>query len=329
MGRKKHVFIGAAAAFLAAAALSLCLGAVNVSLGELWQAAKNGPKNTAGYIFWYSRLPRTAACLLAGAALSVSGAVIQSVLHNKLASPSIIGVNAGAGLAVTVSCALGALSGWTIAASAFLGAMGAMLLVVFIGKKTGASRTTVILSGVAVNAILNALTEALTTLVPEVAQMRGDFRVGGFSSVSHVRLIPAAVLILAALAVLLVLGNELDVLALGDDTASSLGMPVKRMRTVFLVLAAMLAGAAVSFTGLLGFVGLIVPHAVRRIAGSDNRYLLPLCALAGGAFVTLCDVASRALFAPYELPVGIVMSVIGGPVFLILLLNRKGGHGRG
>ena len=129
--------------------------------------------------------------------------------------------------------------------------------------------------------------------------------------------------------VLLVLGNELDVLALGDDTASSLGMPVKRMRTVFLVLAAMLAGAAVSFTGLLGFVGLIVPHAVRRIAGSDNRYLLPLCALAGGAFVTLCDVASRVLFAPYELPVGIVMSVIGGPVFLILLLNRKGGHGRG
>ena len=241
--------------------------------------------------------------------------MIQIVLHNRLASPSIIGVNAGAGLAVTVCCALGALSGWAIAGAAFAGAMGAMLLVVYVGQKTGASRTTVILAGVAVNAILNALSEAVTTLIPEVAMMSVDFRAGGFASVSHTRLLPAGVLILAAMTALLLMHNELDVLALGEDTAKSLGLPVKRMRTVFLVLAA-----------LLGFVGLIVPHAMRKLTGSDSQYLLPVCALGGAGFVTLCDTVSRVVFAPYELPVGILMSVIGGPMFLMLLLKRKGGH---
>lgn len=314
------------ALFFAAALLSICLGAVGLTPAQMWQALWAGPEGTAGAIFWFSRLPRTAACLLAGAALAVAGAVIQAVLHNRLASPSIIGVNAGAGLAVTVCCALGALSGWAIAGAAFLGAMGAMALVVFIGQKTGASRTTVILAGVAVNAILNALSEAVTTLVPEVAMMSLDFRIGGFAAISHPRLLPAAVLILVSLTALLTMGNELDVLALGEDTAKSLGMPVKRMRNLFLALAAMLAGAAVSFAGLLGFIGLIVPHGVRKFTGSDNRLLLPMCALLGGAFVTLCDVIARVLFAPYELPVGILMSVIGGPVFLLLLFRRKGGH---
>lgn len=277
-------------------------------------------------IFRLVRLPRTLGCLLSGAALAVSGAVIQAVLSNKLASPSIIGVNAGAGLAVTVCCALGSLSGWAIAGSAFLGALIAVLLIVFTAEKAGASRTTVILGGVAVNAFLNALSEALATLIPEVGMLAGDFRVGGFSAVSYVRLLPAGILILLALLMAFSLHNELDVLALGEETAQSLGMNVKAMRTLLLVLAALLAGAAVSFSGLLGFVGLLVPHAMRKIAGSESGFLLPLCALGGGCFVTLCDTAARVIFAPYELPVGILMSVLGGPFFLGLLLKRKGGR---
>ena len=327
MKSKKTVIWGALLLCLAAMLLSVCLGSVKLPLTQLYSALIAGPQETAGFIFWYSRLPRTAACLLSGAALAVSGAVIQTVLHNRLASPSIIGVNAGAGLAVTVCCALGALSGWAIAGAAFAGAMGAMLLVVFVGQKTGASRTTVILAGVAVNAILNALSEAVTTLIPEIAMMSVDFRSGGFASVSHTRLLPAGVLVLAAMTALLLMHNELDVLALGEETAKSLGLPVKRMRTVFLVLAALLAGAAVSFAGLLGFVGLIVPHAMRKLTGSDSEYLPPACALGGAGFVALCDTVSRVVFAPYELPVGILMSVIGGPMFLMMLLKRKGGHG--
>ena len=309
MGKK---FAVAAGLLLLAAILSLGFGAAAMT----------------PVIFRFVRLPRTLACLLSGAALAVSGAVIQGVLYNKLASPSIIGVNAGAGLAVTVCCALGALSGWAIAGAAFLGALTAVLLIVFAAEKAGASRTTVILGGVAVNAFLNALSEAIVTLIPEVGMMAGDFRVGGFGSVSYVRLIPAGILILAALTAVLSLRNELDVLALGEETARSLGMRVREMRILLLVLSAMLAGAAVSFAGLLGFVGLIVPHGIRRIAGSESRYLLPFCAVGGAAFVTFCDTAARVLFAPYELPVGILLSVLGGPFFLVLLMKRKGGRSR-
>ena len=326
MDKKKRLLPAAFVFCLAAAVFSLLLGAVRLSPAQLWKALLEGPGNTAGYIFWYARLPRTAACLLSGAALAVSGAVIQAVLSNKLASPGIIGVNAGAGLAVTACCALGLLSGWIIALSAFGGAMVSVLLVMFTAEKTGASRTTVILGGVAVNSFLNALSEALTTLVPDAGVLSGDFRVGGFSSVVPVRLLPAGILICSALLVVLTLHNELDVLALGEETAQSLGMSVKKTRTLFLVLSAMLAGASVSFAGLLGFVGLIVPHAARSLVGSESRSLLPLCAIGGSGFVTACDLVSRLLFIPYELPVGILMSVLGGPFFLGLLLKRKGGR---
>ena len=323
MGKKIRLARGLC---LAAAVLSACLGAAQLSPADLWQAIINGPQGTAGYIFWYVRLPRTCACLLAGAALAVAGAVIQGVLHNKLASPSIIGVNAGAGLAVTVCCAFGALSGWAIAGSAFLGAMISVLLIVFAAEKVGASRTTVILGGVAVNAFLNALSEAVTTLIPEVGMMTGDFRVGGFSSVSYPRLLPAGALILLALLAVRILSRELDVLARGEETAQGLGMNVRKTRTLLLILAAMLAGAAVSFAGLLGFVGLIVPHAARKIVGGESRYLIPMCAAGGGAFVTLCDLTARVVFAPFELPAGILLSALGGLFFLLLLRKRKGGR---
>lgn len=322
----RRLFAAFSGLFVLSALLSLLLGAVALSPGELREALLCGPGSTAGRIFWYARLPRTAACLLSGAALAVSGAVIQAVLSNKLASPSVIGVNAGAGLAVTICCALGLVSGWAVAGSAFLGALGAVLLVVFAAEKTGASRTTVILGGVAVNSFFNALSQGLITLLPEAGAMSADFRVGGFSSVSSARLLPAGLLILLALTVLLSLCNELDVLSLGEESAAGLGLRVRRIRTVFLLLAAMLAGAAVSFAGLLGFVGLIVPHGVRRFCGSESRFLLPLCILGGGSFVALCDTLSRVLFAPYELPVGILLSVLGGPFFIFLLWKRKGGR---
>ncbi len=140
------------------------------------------------------------------------------------------------------------------------------------------------------------------------------------------RLLPALALIGGGLAVLFTLCNELDVLTLGEDTAQGVGLEVERYRMVFLVLAALLAGAAVSFAGLLGFVGLIVPHFVRRFTGNESGRLLPVCAVAGAGFVALCDLISRLAFAPYELPVGILMSVIGGPVFLFLLVRSKGVH---
>lgn len=321
-------FVLAVLACLLAGVLSICLGAAGVSWGELWSALFNGAgADAAARILWYVRLPRTAACLLAGAGLAVSGAVIQAVLANPLASPSIIGVNAGAGLAVSICCALGgAAAGWTVAGFSFAGGMAAVLLVVLVARRTGASRMTVVLGGVAVSTFLNAGSEAIATLFPDAAIGSADFRVGGFSSVSLSRLWPAAILILAGLLVTFTLSNELDVLSLGEDTARGLGMRVGAFRTLLLTLAALLAGATVSFAGVLGFVGLIVPHMARRFVGASAGRLLPMCALCGAALVTACDLAARLLFAPFELPVGILLSLIGGPFFIALLARKGGGR---
>lgn len=326
---RRCIFKITTALFIVGIILSLLLGTVRLTPMQLWSAIKNGAgSGMEGNIFWYARVPRTIACLLAGAGLAVSGVVIQSVLANKLASPGIIGVNAGAGLAVTICCALGALSGWAIAGSAFVGALLAVLLVVGAAQKMNASRTTVILGGVAVNSFLNAGSEAIITLFPDIGAMSSDFRVGGFTSVTTERLLPAGILILIGLCVLFTLCNELDLMNLGEETAQGLGLPVKKMRTLFLAIAALLAGASVSFAGLLGFVGLIIPHMARRLVGGESRYLLPFCAIGGAAFVVLCDLAARLVFQPYEIPVGILMSFIGGPFFVFLLLKNKGGHRR-
>ncbi len=317
---------GGIAVCLLIAVTSLCLGNVHFTPVQLISLFRGQGDKVSRSILLYARLPRTLASLAAGAGLAVSGAVLQNVLANRLASPGIIGVNAGAGLGVTLCCAAGALSGLAVSCAAFGGSLITVLFIFLFSRRTNASKTTVILGGVALNSILNAVCESVTVLDTDVAMLSIDFRVGGFSAVSYMRLLPAAGLIALALAVLFTLCNELDVVTLGDETAQGVGLRVGRYRMLFLVLAALLAGAAVSFAGLLGFVGLIVPHFVRRFTGNESGRLLLMCAVAGAGFVTLCDMAARLLFAPYELPVGILMSVVGGPVFLYMLIRHKGGH---
>ena len=324
--KSRILLISSIILLLFSAFISLVSGAASIPLSDLVNAALAGPESVAGYVFWYSRLPRTVACIAAGFALSISGAVIQSVLANSLAAPGIIGVNSGAGFAVTLATALGAVSGWMISVSAFLGAMVTSLAIMVISRKTRASRTSVLLAGVSLNYILGAFSDAVLSLVPQASMTSGDFRVGGFSSISHVKLYPAVIIIaLSALAVF-TLSNELEVLSLGDDEARTLGLDASLMRFLFLLLASALAGAAVSFAGLLGFVGLLVPNGIRRLLRGDNRLLLPLSGIGGAVLVTLCDIVSRMMFRPYELPVGIMLSLIGGPVFLILVLKRRKGR---
>ena len=309
--------------------LGILLGATSLNMETLLQTMFSHNGNTPEWkILWYVRFPRVFASLFCGAALAVSGAVIQGVLANRLASPSIIGVNAGAGLMVTVCAALGTVGGWRLSLFSFLGAFAAVMVVSLGAKKWGASRGTVILIGVAVNSLLGAISDAIAVLVPEVSIMRSDFKIGDFSAVTYPKLIPAAVVILISVLLLQSLANELDVLTLGDESAKSLGLNADLLRTVFLILAAALSGAAVSVVGLLSFVGLLVPHMVRRLATNESRHLLPLCALLGAGFVTLCDTLSRFLFAPYELPVGIIMAFLGAPFFLFVLLLGKGGYRR-
>ena len=319
--RIKRLYLAGFLLLAAAVVPGLALGSTFLTFSEILQAFTEGFDSSAGArIFAYVRLPRTLASVVCGAALAVSGAVIQSVLANRLASPSIIGVNSGAGLAVTLCTAFGVYGGWKLSFFAFLGAFSAVMLVSLGAKKWGASRGTVILIGVAVNCLLGAVSDTVVTFIPEVGVMSNDFKIGEFSSVTYQKLIPAAV------AVLLTLGNELDVITLGEDSARALGMNTSLMRTLFLLLAALLAGCAVSIAGLLSFVGLIVPNALRRLTGGGSRHLLGLCALFGGAFVCLCDTLARTVFSPYEIPVGIIMAFLGAPFFLFILIKGKGGH---
>lgn len=314
---------------LVSVALSLCLGAVNLTLPDAIRALAGKGEKINVNIVKYARLPRTAACLAAGAALAAAGAILQNILANKLASPSIIGVNAGAGLGVTACCALGVYSGLAVSLSAFLGSLITVMIISAFSGRTGASKTTVILGGVALNSMLGAFSESITVLNPDVSMLTMEFRVGGFSAVSVQRLLPASILIIVSLAVLFTLFNELDVLTLGDESAKGVGLHAGRYRVLFLILAALLAGSAVSFAGLLGFIGLIVPHFVRKLAGNESRRLIPLCVIIGAGFITLCDLASRLIFAPYELPVGILTSLIGGPAFVWALVHMRGGRRNG
>ena len=310
---------------LAAATLSLWIGSVALSPGQVFDVLTGRDVDSiAARIILYSRLPRTCAAMLAGAALAVSGAVIQTVLNNPLASPGVIGVNSGAGFAVALVCAVSPLAQQYTPLVAFCGALAGVLLVTTLSQRTGASRMTVILAGVAISTLFNAGIDAVVTLVPDAVNGITDFRIGGFSGVTMVQLAPAAVLILVSLGTALSLSQQMDILALGSDTAQSLGLSVQFVRFILLVLAAALAGAAVSFCGLMGFVGLIVPHTMRRLLGENSLPLLLSSALGGAFFVTICDLFSRVLFSPFELPVGIILAFAGVPFFLCLLLKQKG-----
>ncbi len=323
--RAPLIFVGGGLFLLLSVILGVLLGSAGLGPSEII-AGITGKSDTALKIIYYVRLPRTLACVVAGAALATSGAVIQSVLENKLASPSVIGVNSGAGLAVTLCTALGVLGGWRLSLFAFVGAFAAVMLVSAVSRALGASRTTVILIGIAVNSLLGALSDTVVTFFPEISVMTRDFKIGDFSAVTYQKLIPAAVAAAIAVIVLQCLHNELDVLSLGDESARGLGMNTSAVRVLFLGLAALLSGCAVSLAGLLSFVGLIVPHAVRSVNQTSAKSLIPLCALYGGGFVCVCDTLARTVFAPYEIPVGIIMSFIGVPFFVFLLVKKKGGR---
>ena len=315
------------AVLLLSVILGILLGSTKISLSDMLGAIVRGDyQSTEARILLYVRLPRVLGSLICGMALAVSGAVIQGVLANRLASPSIIGVNAGAGLAVTLCSAFGIIGGWQLSLFSFLGAFFAVMIVSIGAKKWGASRGTVILLGVALNAFLGAISDTVKTFIPEVSIISNDFRVGDFSAVTYAKVIPAAVAIIVAVIVLQTFASDLDVLTLGDENAKGLGLNTGVMRIVFLMLSALLAGAAVSVCGLLSFVGLLVPHAVRRIATSEAKHLVPLSALFGAGFVTLCDTLARVVFAPYELPVGIIMAFLGAPFFIFILIKGKGGR---
>lgn len=290
------------------------------ALGEILFGRAESPD---ARILLYVRLPRVCASLLAGSALAVAGLLIQAVLSNPLASPNVIGVNAGAGFFAFLFMALLPGSTAACALGAFLGALAATLIVYAVAAAAGAGKLTIILAGVAVSSIFTAGLNAVKTFSPETLYNGSTFLIGGFSGVSMADITPAWACILLALLGCMLLPRQLDVLCLGEETARSLGQPVGLIRFAAIILACVLAGCAVSFSGLIGFVGLIVPHITRRLFRQSHRWLLPGACLLGACLVTFSDLLSRLLFSPYEIPVGILLSLTGGPFFLFLILRRR------
>ena len=323
MGTKRSA---AALGALLAAALLLSVGCGSqwYTPARLWQAlCAADAADPVWRILYFVRLTRTAAAVLAGAALGVAGALIQSVLNNAMASPNVIGVNAGAGLGALLAASLVPGAAALLPGAAFAGALAAALFIWMLAAVAGLSRTTLILAGVTVSSILTACMNTLKLLFPDAAVGSTAFLLGTLSGVTTAQLQRALPWLAAGFVLAALLAADLNVLQLGEDMAAGLGLPVARVRFAALLTAALLAGAAVSFAGLLGFVGLLAPHIARRLVGGDNRRLLPVTALASADLMLLCDVAARVLFAPFELPVGVLLSLVGGPFFLFLLLRRK------
>ena len=315
-----------AAALLLAAALSLLLGSTRLSPVQVVRAVlARDWGNTDLRIFLYVRLPRTLGGILCGCGLAVAGTVLQVVLNNSLAGPNIIGVNAGAGFASLVVMALFPRAVDLLPAAAFAGALACCLLIYGVARWTGASRMTLILAGVAVTSVVNSASACLRYLFPDILAAYNSFSVGTLNGVTMSRLSGALPYLAVGLAAALLLSGDMNVLALGEEMARSLGLKVERCRLLLILTAAVLAGASVSFARLIGFVGLLVPHAARILLGADSRTVVAGSALLGAGSVLLCDLLGRVVFAPYELPVGVVLSLVGGVGFVVLLFHRRGG----
>ncbi|MBR6571993.1 MAG: iron ABC transporter permease [Clostridia bacterium] len=310
---------------LAAALLGLRFGSASLSLVDVLRGlARTDPHSPAAQIVWVVRLPHVLACLLAGAGLAISGVLLQTATDNPLAGPNVIGVNAGAGFAMVLGLCFAPMAYRLLPLMAFAGAFACTLLITFIAGRAGGSRVTVVLAGVAVSSLLSAGIALIKLLYPDMSIAYNAFSVGGFSGVSLEMLALPAVIILTVLVMSLLLSGRVNLLCLGDAIAASLGVRARLIRMLTLMLASASAAAAVSFAGLLGFVGLMVPHIARRLTGSaDVRRQLPSAALLGAALVVLADLLGRTLFAPSEVPAGVITALIGAPFFFVLLMQRR------
>ncbi|WP_370517188.1 FecCD family ABC transporter permease [Pseudactinotalea sp. HY160] len=307
------------------------LGEVVDSLVRVLTGAASPSESRLDAALWAIRFPRALLAMIVGACLAVAGAVMQGVFANPLAEPSIVGVSSGAsvGAAVVIVFGLTAVTPAALPIAAFLGALVVTLAVWALARTGGkAAVLTLVLTGIAINAIATAATSFLIFLGDTSSREQvifwqlGTLSDARWSSVA----ITGGVFAVAFAGCLLVRGN-LDVLALGDTSAATSGVPVERLRVIAILLVCLLTGVAVAFSGVIAFVGLIVPHALRLLVGPSHRYLVPLSALGGAVLLSLADIVARTIIPFGDLPIGIFTAVVGGPLFLVLLRRTLRGQG--
>jgi iron complex transport system permease protein len=306
---------------------ALFFGAVRVDPSEIvaWFAGRDIADENAG-ILTLLRLPRAIACVLCGMGLALSGLTLQTSLNNAVVSPGIVGINTGAGFFLVTAAVIFPFNMAMRSISVLFGALAAAFITVCISRaKIGASRLIIVLAGVAVSSFFTAGTDVVVTLFPDAIYDRMSFLIGSFAMVDAERVIWALPFVFAGTAGIIFLSPRLNLLILGDDIAASLGVRVGAVRLTSIVFASCIAAGAVEICGLIGFVGLVVPHIARRVLHGRGDFIA-LCfvsMLAGAVLVLLCDILARTLFPPYELPVGLLLSLIGAPYFLYLLLKGK------
>lgn len=282
------------------------------------------------HLIWMVRMPRVVLAALVGAMLSVAGASYQGAFRNPLADPYLLGVAAGSGLGATIVFVVGraSTSGWIIdplPLASFVGGLTAVFITYVIGSAFGSSRSslTLVLAGVAITSLASAIQTFVLYRNNDVIREVYSWILGRLSTATWRDVKLVAPYILVSCVVLLMHRRQLDVLRVGDDEASSLGMQVGRVRLVVVVAATLGTAAAVSVSGLIGFVGIVVPHAVRMMAGASYRRLLPLTIVLGAAFLVLTDIPGRVLSNGSETPIGVVTAFFGAPFFIIVLMRRR------
>ncbi|MEX2160712.1 MAG: iron chelate uptake ABC transporter family permease subunit [Anaerolineales bacterium] len=326
---RKHPFLVNSLLLALAALLSVAIGSVFIPPADLLRALLGGAaERTQATILFDIRLPHMLLIAITGAALAGSGAAYQGLFRNPLADPYLIGVASGAGLGA-VAVMAGAwpktlLGFYTIPAAAFLGALIAVAVVMAIARlgKT-IPVTTLLLAGVAVSSFTTALSSFLMLHSQNELRRAIGWLLGGSTLSGWQPVVAILPYVAVGLGILLFSGHQLNVLQLGEEQAQQLGLPVERLKVLLIVAASLAAAAAVAFSGMIGFIGLIVPHALRIIWGADHRRLLPLSVLGGATALLLADLLARSLFAPEVLPVGILTALAGVPFFLWLLRRAR------
>ena len=333
-----RLVVGAAALgalVVASAAISLSVGPVGIPVGNigsivlsLFGFEAGGFARTEQLVVEQIRLPRIVIGALVGGALGAAGAAMQGLFRNPMADPGIIGVSSGGalGAVVAISTGMAGLFFLALPAFAFVGAVGAAFLVYGIAAVGGRfSMATLLLAGVAVNAFISAIVSAIVILLPDNGALREVifWLAGGLDSRSweHVRV--AAPPILAGAGVIMLMARDLNLLTLGDDEARSMGVRVEAARVVLLGAAALVTGAAVAVSGVIGFVGLVTPHILRLLVGPDHRALIPMSALGGAVFVLAADTVARTIIQPAEFRIGVLTAFLGAPFFIFLLIRNK------
>jgi iron complex transport system permease protein len=318
---------GLGAAALLAALAGVAVGASRIAPADLVAALLRRGGGTAQAIVWTLRLPRVVLGFVVGGTLAVAGAALQALVRNPLADPYLLGLSGGAGLGAVLALAAGLASAWVLPAAAFAGALAATLVVYRLALVAGGALDSrvLLLGGVVVGAFAGALVLGLLS-VSEATRLKTAtlWLMGGLGGVGWPGILALAVYSAPALAVLVAEARALNLLALGEEAALHLGADVARTKRRVFLAASLLTAASVAAAGIIGFVGLVIPHAIRLVRGHDHRALLPAAFVLGGAYLVVADLLARTAFAPLELPVGVVTAVVGVPIFALLLRRWTG-----